>query len=590
MADFGLYQSMRGFLGTGERKLRQAEQEANALRQEEQLMQQREQINLQYAKQYEDYIGSVNELVDGMTVQGKEAIQEKANTLQMEMREDLGRYNNNYSRWLSRGGYGKLNEYKQAVIGSQEYKNHSISKANLTKIKEAQDEGLGHLIPESTLNSLVDYRNGSTDLITYNGLLGEVDTKEIVKSVEMGRELTGEEIMAGNNGAIILNNYMLENNISRASLDNLSAEESILFQQDVYNYAYSKYGGLRGTADPKKMSGSTSMSPSQHLNLAIANMPTVKAGYDIYDDLETNQGIAILGKTLGLDPSNQTSYNDGSWFSETSRVQGYGIAPSLHESFYKSTFGGKYARSLASSDNPGVMQVSGVNLQGMYTQDGIKVQEGGMITGTPTGVFLSYKTDNITNGDYTGPALLVDYPDMSDSERAEYNNAMQDVNYKPTMVIQIEGEDGEYYYKEIQQNAITAALRDKELDIADELSTVTSTQKKQSKDRSQVEIKRLDLAKSYSQGYDSQYGMIEMPKIMHQQLKAIQVMAGEQAGLIQGSKLSQQIIQNMLRDQSLLSIMKSGDLDAFYKYIAKNSGQATANKIKEIYSTISPSF
>lgn len=77
---------------------------------------------------------------------------------------------------------------------------------------------------------------------------------------------------------------------------------------------------------------------------------------------------------------------------------------------------------------------------------------------------------------------------------------------------------------------------------------------------------------------------------MHQQLKAIQVMAGEQAGLIQGSKLSQQIIQNMLRDQSLLSIMKSGDLDAFYKYIAKNSGQATANKIKEIYSTISPSF
>tara|TARA_R100000406_G_scaffold94903_1_gene87837 strand:- start:2458 stop:4230 length:1773 start_codon:yes stop_codon:yes gene_type:complete len=590
MADFGLYQSMRGFLGTGERKLRQAEQEANALRQEEQLMQQREQINLQYAKQYEDYVGSVNELVDGMTVQGKEAIQEKANTLQLEMREDLARYNNNYSRWLSRGGYGKLNQYKQAIIGSQEYKNHSISKANLTKIKEAQDEGLGHLIPKSTLNSLVDYKNGETDLIQYNGLLGEVDTKEIIKSVEMGRELTGEEIMSGNNAAIILNNYMLENGYSRKSLDEMTPEQRMRFQTTLYKYAYDNYGGIRGIADPKKMTGSTSMSPSQHLNLAIANMPTVKAGYDIYNDLETNQGVAILSKTLGLDPSNQTSYNDGSWFSETSRVQGYGIAPSLHESFYKSTFGGKYARSLASSDNPGVMQVSGVNLQGMYTQDGTKVQEGGMITGTPTGVFLSYKTDNITNGDYTGPALLVDYPDMSDSEKAEYNNAMQDVNYKPTMVIQIEGEDGEYYYKEIQQNAITAALRDKELDIEDELSTVTSTQKRQSDDRSKVQITRLNLANEFSQTYDMEYGMIEMPKIMHQQLKAIQVMYSEKNGIGKGSELAHTAIRNMVRNQELLSIMKSGNLDAFYKYIAKNSGQATANKIKEIYSTISPSF
>ena len=589
MADFGLYQSMRGFLGTGERKLKAAEQEANALRQEEQVMQQREQLNLQYSKQYEDYIGGVNELVDGMTLQGKEDIQAKANTLQLEMREDLAKYNNNYSRWLSRGGYGKLNEYKQAVLGSEEYKNHSVSKASLVKIQEAKDDGLGHLIPRSTLNSMVDYQNGNTNKIQYGGLLGEIDTKEIVKSVEMGRDLTGEEIMAGTNGSIILSNYMIEENINQQQLDNLTAEESLLFQQNVYDYAYSKYGGIKGQGDSKKM-GSTTISPSQHLNLAISNMPSVKSGYDIYSDLETNQGVAILSKTLGLDPSNQTSYNEGGWFSETSKVQGYGIASSLHESFYKTVFGSKYGKSLATSENPGVMQVASVNIQGMFTQEGTKVQEGGMITGTPNGVFLSYKTDNITSGDYTGPALLVDYPDMSDKERAEYNSAMENVNYKPTMVIQIEGEDGEYYYKEIQQNAITAAIRDKELNISDELSSVSNTQKQQSKDRSQLEMNRIELATSYNQGYDAQYGDIGVPNVMHQHLKAVQVLAGEQAGLNEGYKLSQQIINNMLNDSNLLSIMQNGDVNSFYQYISKNSGQATANRLKEIYSTISPSF
>ena len=589
MADFGLYQSMRGFLGTGERKLKAAEQEANALRQEEQVMQQREQLNLQYSKQYEDYIGGVNELVDGMTLQGKEDIQAKANTLQLEMREDLAKYNNNYSRWLSRGGYGKLNEYKQAVLGSEEYKNHSVSKASLVKIQEAKDDGLGHLIPRSTLNSMVDYQNGNTNKIQYGGLLGEIDTKEIVKSVEMGRDLTGEEIMAGTNGSIILSNYMIEENINQQQLDNLTAEESLLFQQNVYDYAYSKYGGIKGQGDSKKM-GSTTISPSQHLNLAISNMPSVKSGYDIYSDLETNQGVAILSKTLGLDPSNQTSYNEGGWFSETSKVQGYGIASSLHESFYKTVFGSKYGKSLATSENPGVMQVASVNIQGMFTQEGTKVQEGGMITGTPNGVFLSYKTDNITSGDYAGPALLVDYPDMSDKERAEYNSAMENVNYKPTMVIQIEGEDGEYYYKEIQQNAITAAIRDKELNISDELSSVSNTQKQQSKDRSQLEMNRIELATSYNQGYDAQYGDIGVPNVMHQHLKAVQVLAGEQAGLNEGYKLSQQIINNMLNDSNLLSIMQNGDVNSFYQYISKNSGQATANRLKEIYSTISPSF
>ena len=589
MADFGLYQSMRGFLGTGERKLKAAEQEANALRQEEQVMQQREQLNLQYSKQYEDYIGGVNELVDGMTLQGKEDIQAKANTLQLEMREDLAKYNNNYSRWLSRGGYGKLNEYKQSVLGSEEYKNHSVSKASLVKIQEAKDDGLGHLIPRSTLNSMVDYQNGNTNKIQYGGLLGEIDTKEIVKSVEMGRDLTGEEIMAGTNGSIILSNYMIEENINQQQLDNLTAEESLLFQQNVYDYAYSKYGGIKGQGDSKKM-GSTTISPSQHLNLAISNMPSVKSGYDIYSDLETNQGVAILSKTLGLDPSNQTSYNEGGWFSETSKVQGYGIANSLHESFYKTVFGSKYGKSLATSENPGVMQVASVNIQGMFTQEGTKVQEGGMITGTPNGVFLSYKTDNITSGDYAGPALLVDYPDMSDKERAEYNSAMENVNYKPTMVIQIEGEDGEYYYKEIQQNAITAAIRDKELNISDELSSVSNTQKQQSKDRSQLEMNRIELATSYNQGYDAQYGDIGVPNVMHQHLKAVQVLAGEQAGLNEGYKLSQQIINNMLNDSNLLSIMQNGDVNSFYQYISKNSGQATANRLKEIYSTISPSF
>ena len=589
MADFGLYQSMRGFLGSGERKLKAAEQEANALRQEEQSMQQREQLNLQYAKQYEDYIGGVNELVDGMTIQGQEAVQEKANTLQLEMREDLAKYNNNYSRWLSRGGYAKLNEYKQSVLGSDEFKNHTASKASLVKIKQAQDEGLGHLLPQSTLNSLSDYQNGFTSKIVYNGLLGEIDSKEITKSVELGKELTGDEIMAGNNGNIILSNYMIEHNYSRERLDSLSPEEAMIFSDNVKAYAVKKYGGIKGTST-KKPSGSTNMSASQHLNLAIANMPTVKAGYDIYNDLETNQGVSILSKTLGLDPANQTSYNDGGWFTETSKVQGYGVAPSLHESFYKTTFGSKYARSLATSENPGVMQVSGINLQSMYSQDGTKVQEGGMLTGTPTGVFLSYKTDKVNNGDYNGPALLVEYPDMSDKERQEYNASMQNTNYKPTMVVQIEGEDGEYYYKEIEQNAITSAIRDKELNISDEFESVTNTQKKQQEQLTKSQLNLIDISQRMGEGYNVQFSDMGIPNTMHQHLKAITVMAAEKSGLVEGNRISSQIINNMINRPDFFEIIKSGNVDAFYKYIAKDSGQANAERLKEIYTTISPTF
>lgn len=579
MADYGLYNSLRGFLGTGEQKMKLAQQEQETLYKEEQLRMEKEQINVQYAQQYEDYMGAIDESVNALTVQGQEDIQRKALELQDGIREDLAKYNNNYSRWLARGGYAKLREYKSSILGSEEYKNHATSKATVSKILQAKEDKMAHLIPQSTMRQLGQYQNGESNLVTWNGLLGEVDLEGLEKTIALGQSASVEQVMGHNtNSAIFLSNYMLEMGMDKSDLEDMTPEKQRYFYSGLQNYVARQGINVRGTAKGDDFGVSAGRSAVNDFKFALHSMPSVNPGYDILDDLQNNVQVKTLTDILGIDYEANTGYDDKWWWQGSDvQVKGYGVANSLHESFYKSTFHSSYGNSPASSENPGEPTLRNVNMESLYDSSGRRVQEGGMIEkANPAGVFLAYKADSIVDGDYSGSQLLVERVDMSDKERKEMVEAGRGEDYKPTLVIQMLDEDGNYFFKEVSKDAISTAIQDKELGVDKSYASVLQSQVGQQgqKDESAIEdIRFVDAGQKY---FEQQASHLGIPTSMQGHVFAYLIHTAKNSGNAEqmfGDALNN-LPSQMMQHPELSKIIKDGDVNAFYDYLSRAKGGA----------------
>jgi hypothetical protein len=601
MADYGTYYALKGFLGTGEKKMQMAQQNMQNLAQEESLDLQRQNQNIQYAQLESQYYQQTDELINNLTVRGQDDVRELATKLQSEMREDLARHNNNYGRWLANGGVQKLAQYKQTILQSDEYKNHATTKKTLGYIQEATLNNQGHLIPQATQLQMRMYQDGLTDVVNWNGLLGEVDTDGLEKTIALGQQATADDILSyNNNHAILTYNYLLEQGMTEADLLTMSKEEAILFNTGFRKYVEQNVGSVPGIAKAEDFAGVGKRSAAQDFNLALVRMPSLTYGYDINSVLETDANANAFANVLGLDVENNPMY-DTNWWSDEYRVVGYGIANSLHDALYSAEFGTAYAKSAATEDDPGRMRVKGLNAEGLYDDRGRKVQDAGVVDANVVGVYLTYKNDNVKDmdSDYSGSMLMTEKINASEKDIQKMREAGQGTEFAPTMVIQLQGDDGKIYFKEVSRSAISTAMADKELDITSEYENVLSTQVQQKNSlKQEASYNDITYSKNMSKYYNQLATQFKIPQNMQNAVLAMAINFAKKGGAVDETQVANnmnsalyQYIPALMQNPQISQAILSGDLNQLYSYLSQTSqGKKLVSEIKKTTKNITSEF
>ena len=113
--DYGLYESLRGFFGTNDAKSR-AQMDMSAMMQMAQYQQaktQREATSQQLLFEQMDALDTTAKAVEGTRQQDKEVINQILSEQKQNIYSNLGKYNNNMTRYLQYEGYRDLKNYQK---------------------------------------------------------------------------------------------------------------------------------------------------------------------------------------------------------------------------------------------------------------------------------------------------------------------------------------------------------------------------------------------------------------------------------------------------------------------------------------------
>ena len=159
-------------------------------------------------QQYYDRIrGEADKLLDG----DRRAINEKAKSVQAEIRNNIRLFGGSRQKFMANGGMALIGDYSNQILDSPELQTYRKNKENLTRILDLKEKNMGHLLTPQDQMALEAYERDGRGTITYSGVMNEI---EIPKSdlFDYGYQMTPMDIyLTGSNKMKLTANWMLEN-------------------------------------------------------------------------------------------------------------------------------------------------------------------------------------------------------------------------------------------------------------------------------------------------------------------------------------------------------------------------------------------
>lgn len=200
MSDWGLGMALGGLYGRGQKMDRNKEELATlqsfkAEKEHDSLMD--EQAQMKKAA----YENQVHDFANKLLGPDRDRINKKAKVLQARVREEIKTYGGDMSKFMSNGGHTFLNDYKNALVNSEESTVYIENQRNMKSLVDLQLSGKGHLINRNDMYSMKEYNNNSGGKISYTGLLNEIQMPD-PDAYDYGSEIPAEDILSKNHTAI----------------------------------------------------------------------------------------------------------------------------------------------------------------------------------------------------------------------------------------------------------------------------------------------------------------------------------------------------------------------------------------------------
>lgn len=191
--------------------------------------------NIQADLQEQQYYENISKFAENLLEEDRNAINRKARQMASSVREHIRSTGGNMRKFFENGGHKMLGDYRSSIINSAEASAYIENKKNMEKILDLQQKGLGHLINPRDLYNLQQRQKNGTGIITYSGMLNEINIDEMAKDYAYGQYIPAEDIL-NKHYMKILGNYQATYDVKeQPSRDDLLA------------YVHATFGERKGT-------------------------------------------------------------------------------------------------------------------------------------------------------------------------------------------------------------------------------------------------------------------------------------------------------------------------------------------------------
>src|SRR5690606_28664350 len=148
---------------------------------------------------------------DTLLEKDRKRINKKILLTQSQLRDQIGEAGGSKKDFFEKGGISALNNIKNSIVRSEENIRYQENRNNLTYIRMAEQQGLGHLVTPQDRQTVEDYYNnpdGAT--ITYRGMMSEIKVPPS-ENFEFGKEIDPYYVATydGNMGKVLGNYKMI---------------------------------------------------------------------------------------------------------------------------------------------------------------------------------------------------------------------------------------------------------------------------------------------------------------------------------------------------------------------------------------------
>lgn len=187
-----------------------ARQDMATMNQLYQMKKQQELEEQQAALMEQQYYEQIRKQADEMLVGDRKIINEKAKSLQGQIREQIKAFGGSRAKFMASGGMAMIGDYTNDLLNSDEVARFKENKKNLEILLDIEQKQLGHLLSDRDRMALDEYRKYGRGTITYSGLKNQVEMPPS-DSIWMDQYATGLDILLyGENYMKILGNFAID--------------------------------------------------------------------------------------------------------------------------------------------------------------------------------------------------------------------------------------------------------------------------------------------------------------------------------------------------------------------------------------------
>ncbi len=481
---------------------RLSDENYNATLQLAQYSKQKQQESQIAQAQEQQYYDNINKQADNLLVHDKKQVQVAAARFQRDIREKVKAFGGSRKKFQSNGGLSLMNNYSGSILNSPEFSIYKENKANLTKIIDAKEKGLGHLLLPNDVDSMDSYKTNKGGKITYGGIMSEIDLPD-ARNYDLATDIPLRDILINDQNYLkILSNYQMHHPEDK----NPSEEDLFAFMfkmgyggkgsnRDALNFARRAALNLstqKSSKEPTPKLDKRQINVSTGIQTMMAMMPEGTKTDDYYNS-ETfesvnfykdnaNKGNKYIAQNISNSPWTHmaTNYNlDETGFdahAESSTPSG--VAYKAYQWLFNDKFmiagANKIYEGFESDVASAVLEREVVNGQveldphdiDMYRTDGVQMEGSEQVAqDVYKGKFtvLGITTAGVATDSEDKRLLLMtvhdDNGDLDKKQTKKFIDNMRGRDAHPTAVIALKSEDGHIFYKEINMKNLALKRR-----------------------------------------------------------------------------------------------------------------------------------
>ena len=609
--DFGGYTALRGFFGASDKKARRQEDLAYS-----QLLLQQQKLDTQNEREYrlqsQKIIDTADQLATevikgkGVRKQDKDAVQNYAESMMAPINNYIKKYGS-YERAMQHGLDRLLADYKYKLGNNENMHRINTNKDNFKNILLAKNDPESRdRIFDSDIEQLDRFQKGESDYITYKGLMGKLDDS-FSKEFESNREVQ-------------LDDYYHYN---QSSVDADFSRDTGIDPQQATREQKIAWLGRRMSWDSKPPTfGEKEIKTSLGMEMAkgLTQGPTVTSPTDDYKTIfeSSSSGADIhFNNLFGYDEYSKPPKKNGWRLNSSGRIMTND--PNRLLFILNQVTGTDKGGILTQKD--GKYIVKGKNSKGLFNYKGSAITDddiGWFRTESKEfdddlrfkGMYVAQKAVgiNIDTGEKT-TMLLTKHNKEKKMEKLmrEY----KDIQYTPAYVIAWEEDDpifDDIYYEEVEMTQQMMMDLNEDYKMNDQLNDIRS-QMASTKQQEALRVRQEQGSKKVKQQLDTLYAggvsggadkifnsfarplRVSLAAAGVSESMLVPVMAELMQSIDPQSENASAVLMNTVNQlaraiqrpeaKEYYDVIKSGDMNLYFKYLAQVRGEKQAAIIKE---------